>query len=167
MIRRRPALSAILTPLAGILILASGCTDQAPTEVQLRPGSAVLAAKAFRPGTYSAKIGSAGGKLEFAGIGSIDFPANALSETTKIKAKVDGRTVSVDFEPHGLVFPADAQPTLSFSIDGLNVDADRLVINYLDESGQTRETYSVAVDRSAGVASTGLRHFSQYILATN
>lgn len=165
MARRRPALSAALSALAGILILASGCVDRSPTSVQLKAPTALQAARTYSGGAYTASIGTEGGILEFP-IGRIVFPAGAVSAPTVITATVDGHTLSVDFQPH-LVFPEGAQPTLSVSFGGVLLDASKLTVYHINDDGTLTEQLTPFVDLTRGVASVNASSFSRFALATN
>jgi hypothetical protein len=174
--RRTRVCSTLAGVLTGILILASGCTDAGPTGVELR--STEIAASrhplvgtkarpltyptAGRPATYSSIIGPAGGILEF-GIGSITFPAGALSRFTRISASIDGSTAGATFGPHGTVFPVGALPVLTFTYAGLNADPASLQIQYLSGHIVT-EVFSTTADLAERTASANIFHFSPYIL---
>jgi hypothetical protein len=163
MVRRRPVFSAVLGTVAGILILASGCVDQDPTAVQLKPAKALSAARAYERGAYAASIGPSGGSINFP-IGEIVFPAGAVSEETVITAKLDGRTLSVDFEPH-IVFPSGAQPTLTLSFAGVRVDPGSLVFAHVSDDGTLVGTLRPAVENS--LASVAVESFSRWLIISD
>ena len=102
MVRRRPVFSAVLGTVAGILILASGCAEQDPTAVQLKPARALSAARAYQRGTYAMNIGPSGGSINFP-IGQIVFPAGAVTEETTI-------TILHPFTPSAIVDGIEASP---------------------------------------------------------
>lgn len=148
--------------LGAILILAAGCADQGPTESALTPHVAALS-RAHTAGTVAKTIGPRGGTLEF-GIGSLSFPAGAVSENTRITATLDGRNLGVTFGPHGLVFPAGAQPELVLDVRGVQVPV-HTSIYYVTEAGAVLERYEPEWDALEAVARVRLGHFSRYILA--
>lgn len=162
MVRRRPVYSAVLGTVVGILILASGCVDQNPAGVQLTPARAVSAARSYPAGTYTATIGREGGTLELP-IGRINFPAGALTETTKINAKVDGKTIAVNFQPH-LEFPGNARPTLTLSFQGVNINPTELRVFHISDSGNVIEDLIPSVDQVNQTATTDVSSFSGFIL---
>jgi hypothetical protein len=162
MVRRRPVLSAVLSAVAGILILASGCADQGPTAVQLQPAKALSAAKAYSGGTYSASIGADGGILKLP-VGRIIFPAGAVAGDTRISAELDGKHIAATFGPEGLVFPVGKEPKLEFDVAGLRVEIATLQILYVDASDGILEFLPTTFQD--GRVSGELRHFSKYVLA--
>ena len=164
MARRRPLFSAVLGTVAGILILASGCADQDPTAAQLKPAQALSAARAYERGTYTVSIGPSGGSISFP-IGQIVFPAGSVSEETVITAKVDGHTLAVDFQPH-IVFPSDAQPTLTLSFAGLAVTGRELVVYHIDDSGHVIDRIAPSINAADSGASVAVDSFSGFILGT-
>jgi hypothetical protein len=163
MVRRRPVFSAVLGTVAGILILASGCADQSPTAVQVRPAKALSAAKAYQSGSFTMSIDPSGGTFSFP-IGHISFPAGAVSETTTITATLDGRTLAVEFEPH-MMFPDGAQPTLAMSVTGLKVNFDGVHFLHVADDGATISTFRPIVEN--GIASINVEGFSRWILAAD
>ena len=159
---RRPVFSAVLGTVAGILILASGCAEQDPTAVQLKPAQALSAARAYERGTYAGNIGPSGGSINFP-IGQITFPAGAVTEETVITATVDGRTLAVDFQPH-IVFPKGAQPTLTISFAGVNVSALDLVVYHVSDAGQILDILSPSINAASSGATVGVDSFSGFVL---
>ena len=162
MFRSRPVFSAALGTVAGILILASGCAEQVPTTVQLRPAEALSAARAYSAGTYTAIIGPSGGILKLP-VGRIVFPAGAVDAETRISAWLDGRKISATFSPHGLTFAPGKEPSIEFDFGGLNVRAGRLQIVYLDDQNNIIET--LITTSASGTATASLQHFSIYALS--
>jgi hypothetical protein len=179
---RRPYFTAALGWTAGILILASGCMDQSPTapaeqttfQASLAPlgqgvhSGAVLAlstesATDLTAGTYSQKITPAGGTIDF-GVGSLTFPKGAVQHTTTITAEINGASLAVQFGPHGLQFPADAQPELCFDVAGL--DLLSAAILYVNE-GTVLENWGGALNADSGAFCVGAPHFSTMILASD
>lgn len=166
MIRRRLFASAIASA-AAILILAAGCAEQTPTAVTLEPTS-VQAGKAgigktisvlkssHQAGTFSAVITPAGGTIDF-GIGSITFPAGAVSRATAVSATVNGADLAVEFQPHGTTFPAGHEPTLTFNAGAPGS------IYYVDKAGRVLEALRTRFDGSGIHAELG--HFSHYATA--
>jgi hypothetical protein len=163
MVRSRSVLSAVLSTVAGILILASGCADQGPTAVQLQPAKAISAARAYQPGSYTLSIGPSGGTFNLP-IGQIVFPAGAVEQETAITATLDGKTLGVSFEPH-IVFPAAAQPTLAVVIAGLRVDPNSLLFIHVLDDGTVASTVRPVIDN--GFASVDVEGFSRWSLAAD
>lgn len=171
---RRPLFAKAVSSLAAILILAAGCSEQNPTSVQLDPSSSLAplgttisptrATSPFDAAIYSATIGTEGGKIKF-GIGEIEFPAGAVSSHTKITATVNGSTMSVEFQPHGLQFPADAAPVLSFDAKKGGVTTQGAAIFYVDDSFRVLETLTTFTDIGGNSISAQVRHFSRYVMA--
>lgn len=173
---RRPYFTSALASLAGILILASGCMDQSPTATVLDPAVVsgeqaqlptnarpMASATPFAAGTFSSTITPAGGTIDF-GIGSIDFPKGAVQRATVITASVDGKSMLVEFEPHGLTFAAGHEPTLTFNSSGIDLK-NGAVIYYIDSNGNVLEDLGGWIDTAAETVSAALKHFSPYILA--
>jgi hypothetical protein len=162
MARCRPVFSAVLGTVAGILILASGCADQDPTAVQLKPAKALSAARAYSGGTFATSIGPLGGILKLP-VGRIVFPAGAVDAETHITATLDGRDLAVIFGPHGLQFPEGHEPSIEFELGSLSIDPSRLRIVYLDAADRLLETLVTQSDGQNVTAE--LRHFSKYALS--
>jgi hypothetical protein len=175
--RRTRVCRALAGVVTGILILASGCADAGPTGVELRSTAEISSSRhplvgtraeplAYatpgRPATYSSIIGPAGGTLDFE-IGSITFPAGALSRPTRITAAIDGVSVGATFGPHGTVFPVGREPELRFRFAGLEIESVSLQIQYL--SGVLiDEVLPTTIDLVGRTASAKIFHFSPYIL---
>lgn len=162
MVRLRPVLSAVLGTVAGILILASGCTEQGPTAIQLQPATALSAAKAYQNGSFTVRVGPSGAVFGFP-IGQVTFPSGAVSQETTITATLDGRTLAIDFQPH-IIFPAEARPTLRISVAGLGVSSDRLQFAHISDEGTVSWFRPVIAD---GYASVNVEGFSRWILAAD
>lgn len=171
---RRPTFFSAASSLAAILILAAGCSEHSPTAIQLEPSvvssaraeigakvSPMLAATRYAAGTYAAVIGPEGGSLAF-GIGAMEFPEGALSRPTRITAEVDGATLGVKFGPSGLVFPAEAQPILSFKGDVK--DPAQLTIAHVSEKDEVIEFLSTTL--ASGIWQAEVSHYSKYVLIT-
>lgn len=165
----RPSARRAVPSLAAILILAAGCSEPGPTAARLEPGTLTASAgevggmarvlqASYRAGTYSAVITRNGGTLDF-GIGSISFPAGAVSRTTRISATVDGRSLAVNFEPHGTVFAAGHEPTLTFGVPGVGQAVE---IEYLSDSGAVLERLATGTDTLTGTIFAQIKHFSPY-----
>jgi hypothetical protein len=159
---RRPVFSAVLGAVAGILILASGCADQGPTAVQLKPAKAISAGRAYQRGAFIMNVGPLGGTFHFP-IGHIVFPAGAVSDETVITASVDGKTLAVEFQPH-LVFPDTAKPVLTFSFAGNSAAARDLVVYHVGDSGEILDQVTPSVDVENSDASVSVGGFSAWIL---
>ena len=160
---RRPVFSAVLGAVAGILILASGCADQGPTAVQLKPAKAISAGRAYERGAFNMSVGPSGGTFHLP-IGQVVFPVGAVSEETTFTATLDGRTLGIDFQPH-IVFPIAAQPTLMVNLAGVKVDADVLRFAHVSDDGVVISEYQALIDN--GIASVNVEGFSRWILAAD
>lgn len=118
-----------------------------------------------------ATFGIAGGTLTIPGGHSLFLPVGALLEPTTIRATVEGGLVQVEFGPHGLLFPALAQPTLTLSYAGAagvtDADAGDLLVVYVGEEGEVLEVLETTADTAADVVRTRIGHFSTYVLATD
>jgi hypothetical protein len=163
---RRPFFKAAST-VAGILILAAGCAEMSPTAIQvdqptLAAGSAQQGPRAnvvqtvFTAGSYATTIGPQGGTIDF-GIGSLDRP-------TRISATTDGQNIGVTFAPHGLQFPAGAEPVLK--LVPLSASAtSNLRIVYVNAAGYVLEEVATNHDIEGNHLTAQLRHFSTYWMA--
>ena len=168
---RRSGFFPLISSLAAILILAAGCSDQAPTAVELETSYQVVAlpesdlTPSFaRLGSSSQVIGPEGGTIR-AGRITISFPEGAVAEPTEISVASDPRKLAVTFGPHGLQFPAGHEPTASFSYQGIaNLPERDLTIYYIGTSGQVLEELAVSVDPSEKAVRARLGHFSEYAL---
>ncbi|HEX8272849.1 MAG TPA: hypothetical protein VF615_09360 [Longimicrobiaceae bacterium] len=172
-LRVRAALSAIA---AGILITIGGCTEQAPTSnsgpetsaryqrLELRQDGGA----AFDVPVAEKVIGKEGGTLEIFGGHTLTFPAGALTEPTRIRAKVDTRYIEVDLEPHGITFPSGREPVLrmSYAAAATPVLADRLTIIYL-EGARLVEDMGGRAEAGKEIVTARLPHFSRYAISTN
>jgi len=172
-LRMRAVLSAIA---AGILITIGGCTEQAPTsnaapevgaqyqrlEVQ---GSAIGSAFDQSAARVEKVIGAEGGTLEIPGGHRLTFPAGAVSAPTRIRAKVDARYAGVELDPHGIRFPAGAEPTLTLSYAAAGpISYVNFAILYTDVSGRFLENMGGSVNTANKSVSARLPHFSGYVI---
>ena len=170
---RRTLFTPLVSSLTAILILAAGCSDQAPTGAELGSSyhavalpEAGLVPSFSRSGSVSRVIGPDGGTIQADRI-TISFPAGAVSTPTEITVSPDTRNLGVTFGPHGIQFPAGHQPTASFSYQGIaNLPEADLTIFYLSETGVALEKLAASVNTSAKTVSAQLRHFSEYTVAT-
>lgn len=169
---RRILSTPLVSSLAAILILAAGCSDQAPTGAELGSSyhavalpEAGLVPSYSRSGGTSRVIGPDGGTIR-AGRITLSFPAGALAAPTEITVSPDARHLGVTFGPHGITFPAGHQPTATFSYQGIgNLPERDLTVLYLSDSGIALEKLTASVDTGAKTVSAQLGHFSQYLLA--
>jgi len=158
-------LRAAAAALAGILIAIGGCAESpsGPAE-QLQLLRTPLTPSFSRAGSSaSAVIGTEGGSLQTAEGHKIVFPAGALSQPTEITMSTVSGYAGVDLQPHGLVFPATAQPVLTLNYAAAEVGGfSRFNIVYVDESGEIAE---VLPTRTTGGLKlrANLQHFSGYI----
>lgn len=170
---RRSPFAPLISSVAAILILAAGCSDQAPTAVQLESSynavalpRAELAPSFSRTGTAHQVIGPEGGVIQNGRI-TISFPAGAVAAPTTITVAPSTRDLAVTFGPHGLQFPAGHEPTVTFSYRGIaNLPEQDLMILYVSDSGEVLERLNASVDASAKSVTARPRHFSVYTVAT-
>ena len=150
--------------LAGGLV--SGATDvvSGTTEVLGSAVHGLLACKATKSYSSSARIGSAGGMLRV-GPHTLVVPQGALASTVTITADAPrGEYVMVHFEPEGLQFRKPTALTLSYSQCGL-VNGLLLKVVYVDDDRNILETL-LSVPNLLDRSVTGqVGHFSNYALA--
>jgi hypothetical protein len=162
-------LGSILAAAAGILIISGGCAESPSAPVQAGAALELLRAPqgpSFdRSGSESRSqvIGPEGGVIELA-VGRLVFPAGAVSQPTEIGMRVDGEYQGVRLSPHGLQFPANAQPVLELRAVGAGADRAGLTVVYVDEANQILEV--LPTDSRGSRLTTSLEHFSGYIIAT-
>ena len=159
------SLRAAAAALAGILIAIGGCAESpsAPAE-QLQLLRTPLTPSLSRAGSSSsAVIGVEGGALQTSTGHKIVFPAGALSQPTTITMSTVPGYAGVNLEPHGLVFPANAQPMLTLNIRAADVDGlSRFNIVYVDESGSIAEVLRTR-ELGSEQLRANLQHFSGYL----
>jgi hypothetical protein len=117
-------------------------------------------------GQNSRIIDARGGRVDF-GIGSIVFPAGALARPTLITAVTADASRAVTFSPHGLVFPAEAQPELQLRTSGISTALESIRIIYIDANGYIAEILPTAIDISTGSALSAISHFSTYAMGSH
>jgi hypothetical protein len=163
-------LGSILAAAAGILITAGGCAETPSAPAPVGAGLELVAAPEgpsfYRSGSNEATevIGPEGGVIQL-GAHRLVFPAGAVSEPTEIGVRADAWYQGVRLSPHGLQFPADAQPVLEMRASGLPLA--RLLglqVVYVDDSNRILEVLPTTRDGSA--VTVNLEHFSGYIIAT-
>ena len=171
-LRVRAALSAIT---AGILITIGGCSEQAPTSNSAPEGAQyqLLELQQAAPGGAAFDgtdpraekvIGAEGGTLEIPGGHTLTFPAGALKEPTRIRARIDARYVEVDLGPEGIQFPAGAEPSLTLNYgNAANTAFSTLAVGYFSESGKLLEVLRTDNNAVAKSLTVRLRHFSRYV----
>jgi hypothetical protein len=151
--------------VAGILITIGGCAEVPTATVAAAPDAQPIAVRTSRAHSPAATslIGPAGGTIT-AGGHRLVFPAGALSRPTLIGMQpMDGYAGAV-FSPHGLVFPAGAQPELTLSLEGADLSGyGSLAIGYQTPSGEIVEVFEAARSADGGSLSTAIPHFSGYI----
>jgi hypothetical protein len=161
-------LGSILAVTAGILITTGGCAESpsAPAEVGaglellVLPQGPSFAVSAG--GVASQVIGPEGGVIELGG-SRLVFPAGALSQPTEIGMRADAKYQGVRLSPHGLQFPAGAEPVLELRAAGLAADRTALTVVYVDDANQILEV--LPTERHGNTVSAHLAHFSGYILS--
>lgn len=153
---------------AGILIVTGGCADSpsAPAAVgaDLELLRAVEGPSFSRAGSdaQARVIGPEGGVIELSTGHTLTFPAGAVSAPTEIGMRADGQYQGVRLSPHGLQFPAGAQPVLTLRARGAGVERASLRVVYVSEGNQILEVLPTTLHGSDATAR--LEHFSGYIL---
>ena len=153
---------------AGILIVTGGCAES--PSAPAHPGAGLQLLRAPQEASFSRSggessstvIGPEGGVIETSA-GRLTFPAGALSQPTEIGMRADGQYQGVRLSPHGLQFPAHAQPVLELRATGAGAHQGLTVV-YVDDANQVLEVLSTS--RRGSVLTVGLEHFSGYIIAT-
>ncbi|HST60426.1 MAG TPA: hypothetical protein VLK84_17130 [Longimicrobium sp.] len=162
-------LGSILAAAAGILIISGGCAESPSAPVQAGASYELLRAPqgpSFdRSGSESRSqlIGPEGGVIELA-VGRLVFPAGALAEPTEIGMRVDGEYQGVHLSPHGIQFPAHAQPVLELRAVGAGSERSDLTVVYVDDANQILEV--LPTDAQGSRLTTSLEHFSGYLIST-
>lgn len=165
----RSRLCSILALATGILIITGGCAESPSAPVTAGTGFELLrlpqGPSYSRSGSDSRSqvIGPEGGVIETSA-GRLVFPAGAVSRPTEIGMRADGEYQGVRLSPHGLQFPADAQPVLELRAVGPGVDRQALQVVYVDDANQVLE--ALETDGQGSRVTTRLEHFSGYIIAT-
>ena len=155
---------------AGILIITGGCAESPSTPAAVGAGlELVLAAEGpsfSRAGSdaQSRVIGPEGGTIELTTGHTLAFPAGALAAPTEIGMRADGEYQGVRLSPHGLRFPAGAQPVLTLRARGTVADPAGLQVVYVSEGNQILEVLPTTVQGNAVTAS--LEHFSGYLISS-
>lgn len=164
-------LGSTLAVAAGILIISGGCAESPSAPVQVGDGLELLRApespSLARSGAGDARsrvIGPEGGAIELSTGHRLTFPAGAVAQPTEIGMRVDGGYQGVRLSPHGLVFPADAEPVLELKAVGAGVERRNLSVVYVDEANSILEV--LPTTRHGSELSVNLEHFSGYIIAT-
>lgn len=159
------SLRAAAAALAGILIAIGGCAESpsAPAE-QLQLLRTPLTPALSRAGSRSsAVIGAEGGALQTSTGHKIVFPAGALSQPTTITMSTVPGYAGVNLQPHGLVFPATAQPVLTLDFSAADIAGfNTFRIVYVDESGEIAEVLPTRTTGSLKLRAN-LQHFSGYM----
>lgn len=163
----RHPLRFALSLALGILITIGGCSEAPSSASRLEP----VEASYTRGSTVSLAavtqvIGPEGGEITIPGGHSLSFPRGAVSEATLITAKSDLVFLSIEFEPHGLTFPADRAPTLTMSYENAKNVVGPLHIVYLDDNGRITEILPTTDDKTAKKVRADVTHFSRYAIAT-
>jgi hypothetical protein len=150
---------------AGILITIGGCADVPTAAVAPAPDAEPTAVRTNRSQSSGATtlIGPAGGTIT-AGGHTLVFPAGALSRPTMIGMQPMGGYAGAVFSPHGLVFPAGAQPELTLSLEGaILAQHGSLAIGYQAPSGEITEVFEAVRSEAGNAISSRIPHFSGYI----
>jgi hypothetical protein len=155
---------------AGILIVSGGCAESPSAPAPVGAGLELLLnpegpsfSRSVGTGASSRVIGAEGGVIELGNGYRLTFPAGALSQPTEIGMRVDGEYQGVRLSPHGLTFPAGAQPVLELRAVGGGAERRTLSIVYVDDSNNILEV--LPTTRHGNELSVHLEHFSGYIAA--
>jgi hypothetical protein len=154
--------------LAGILITTGGCAESPSAPVEVGAGLELLALPqgpsfAVSAGGYASKVIGPEGGIIALGDSRLTFPAGAVSQPTEISVRADGRFQGVRLSPHGLQFPANAQPVLELRAKGSAAARGDLQVVYVDEVNQILEV--LPTTRHGNTVSVNLEHFSGYLLS--
>lgn len=161
-------LGSILAVAAGILITTGGCAESPSAPVDAGAKLELLrmpqGPSFSRSGTESRSqvIGPEGGTIEVGGYRLV-FPAGAVAQPVEIGMRADGEYQGVRLSPHGLQFPAAAQPRLELRAIGAGVDRLDLRVVYVNEANSILEV--LHTEQRGNRASAHLEHFSGYILS--
>lgn len=157
------ALRTAFAAVAGILIAIGGCAEN-PASISAPTDSyQIISVSGLARGELtSAVIGPEGGTLQI-GIAKVYFPAGAVAQPTRISMQADLTSLGVIMQPHGIVFPENAQPVLTLDVSSVVLSAFRnTAIAYIDENGQISEILPTELLGSSGKARTTLPHFSKF-----
>ena len=159
------SLRAATAALAGILIAIGGCAESpsAPAEQPTLLRTPLTPSLSRAGATASAVIGVQGGTLQTSAGHKIVFPAGALSQPTTITMSTVPGYAGVDLQPHGLVFPATAQPVLTLNFAAAETTGfSRFSIVYVDETGAISEVLRTR-ELGKDMLRANLQHFSGYM----
>jgi hypothetical protein len=162
-------LGSILAAAAGILITTGGCAESPSAPTAVDAGLELLAAPVgpsfARSGSDAASqiIGPEGGVIELGGHRLV-FPAGAVSQPTEIGMRADAQYQGVRLSPHGLQFPADAQPVLELRASGVAAERAALKVVYVSDANTILEVLPTAVQGNR--VSAHLEHFSGYLISS-
>jgi hypothetical protein len=162
-------LGSILAATAGILIISGGCAESPSAPAPVGAGLELLRMPEGPSFSMSGSdagtriIGPEGGAIELTTGHRIVFPAGALSEPTEIGMRADSEYQGVRLSPHGLTFPAHAQPVLELRAVGGGVERRALSVVYVSETNSILEV--LPTQRRGSELSVHLEHFSGYIVA--
>jgi hypothetical protein len=163
-------LGSILAVAAGILIISGGCAESPSAPLQAGAGLELLrmpqGPSFARTGSESRSqvIGPEGGSIELAA-GRLVFPAGAVSQPTEIGMRADGWYQGVHLSPHGLQFPANAQPVLKLRAVGGGAGRVGMTVVYVDDAHQILKV--LPTTREGSELTVSLEHFSGYLVAGN
>jgi hypothetical protein len=161
------AFAAIASLMAGLGCAESPAAPGAPTTGSVRllraPTTSSVHASRSGAGSASAVIGPDGGGIVL-GNARIEFPAGALGEPTTITMSAASGLYGVELQPHGLVFPQDAQPTLTVGYAAAAAAGfSRLSLVYVDDRMNVLEVLPTQSDTQTGSLTARLPHFSGYM----
>lgn len=162
-------LGTILAAAAGILITTGGCAESPSAPAEVGAGLELLAVPQgpsfamSATGAVSKVIGPEGGVI-LVGDSRLVFPAGAVSQPTEIGIRADAEYQGVRLSPHGLQFPANAQPVLELRAKGTAAARASLQVVYVDDANQILEV--LPTTRRGNTVSVNLEHFSGYLISS-
>lgn len=168
--------SALLALTGTALILAACARDNPVAPLAVEPGALfsaeptkkVKTARAANAYKQTKKLGKAGGKFETGTGHVLVFPEGALDADIEITMeRLEGTHIQFEFQPHGLTFPAGAEPVLTLSYaNAEEPNLATLAIVYLDADGiGIAEVLATTLDTEKQTLTARLRHFSGYAIA--
>jgi hypothetical protein len=158
-------LGSIFVAAAGILITTGGCAESPSAPTAAGAGLELLSVP-VGPMTCEADsevIGPEGGVVELGG-SRLVFPAGAVSEPTEIGMAADPQYQGVRLSPHGLQFPAGAQPVLELRASGVAGERAALQVVYVNDTNAVLEVLETS--QQGNRVSAHLEHFSGYLIAS-
>jgi hypothetical protein len=148
------------TIVAGFISLMMGATLVGCQSATAPVSDPVESADAGKATLVAAQwVGAAGGSLSM-GSYSLEIPANAVQDNTRIEIKqLTMGSWDVELSPHGTQF--NVPVTLSMNLEG-EANSKNMQVHWWNPDTQQWEAQQTVVDN--GVASAQLMHFSRYTI---